>query len=226
MLNDWNTIDIDSALGFLDSCRRYEGGFAQRPHLEANAGPTYCAIAAYHLSGRLPQLEAQDSLLRWLLARQVHPSPPSSPSEPSSSSDDEDQDEHEPSTLLPFESCAGFQGRTNKPLDACYSFWNLAALRLLVPNDLESLIDPTLNTTFLLHCQHPQFGGIAREPKAMPDIMHTYLSLAALSIENSSSNHYNREEEEPCRRLAELDVAWNVEVKVANRFRDKIAALQ
>ncbi|GAA5910754.1 protein geranylgeranyltransferase type I subunit CDC43 [Sporobolomyces salmoneus] len=251
LLNDWSTIDTENGLRFLDSCRSYEGGFAQRPHAEANAGPTYCAIASYVLSSRLPSLPSQPSLLRWLLHRQIPPTAPLRPSSPSSipsSRDTEDSEEGEEEEdederhLPPMTECAGFQGRTNKPLDACYSFWSLASLRLLLEkNDFEELVETRKNSNWLLNCQHPLYGGIAREKGALPDVYHTYLSLAALSIGQPTSSsseagaeegeQEEEEEKEDERRgmelgLRELDVAWNVEMTVAERFRDRIKGLQ
>lgn len=54
--------------------------------------------------------------------------------------DDENEDEDEQTRAAMMEGCAGFQGRANKPLDACYSFWSLGALsvRLRVPPRLFS----------------------------------------------------------------------------------------
>ncbi|GAA6063144.1 hypothetical protein JCM10212_001192 [Sporobolomyces blumeae] len=180
MLDDWSHIDVDRALDFLNSCRRYEGGFAQRPGAEANAGPTYCAVASFHLSGRLSHLPDPSLLLRWLVDRQVRPPSTSSLGleSPSTSDDDGDDDDggEEPDEdenggsarggprIVKLDETAGFQGRANKPVDACYSFWNLAAIRLLSPSLFPTVVDASLNSHFLLHCQHPQFGGIARDP--------------------------------------------------------------
>ncbi|GAA6010736.1 hypothetical protein JCM11491_002922 [Sporobolomyces phaffii] len=253
MLNDWSTINVDTALKFLDSCRTYEGAFAQRPHLEANAGPTYCAIASYYLCDRLSDLRSRPTLLRWLLHRQIspdsHTSPPRSPSSIPSSRDSEDpgddegedQDDYEEThrLALALRRSAGFQGRTNKPLDACYSFWSLGALRLLVPDPHEfaSTLDPTLNSEYLLACQHPLYGGIAREPGAVPDVYHSYLGLAALSIGQprpppspvpapTATTTTVHEREGIDLGLGQLDVAWNVEEQVAKRIRDRIEGLQ
>ncbi|GAA5967889.1 hypothetical protein JCM3765_001779, partial [Sporobolomyces pararoseus] len=246
---------------------RFEGGFAQRPNLEANAGPTYCAIASYYLCNRLSSLPLKSSLLRWLIHRQISPSPPSPPihlirpnspsSIPSSyDPDDSEEEEEEEDRGLPnfcFKECAGFQGRTNKPLDACYSFWSLGALRLLLENEGEfhSLVDTKSNSNWLLNCQHVLYGGIGREPGSLPDVYHTYLSLAALSLGqpitrttsqslplhsevSTTTTRTSEEEEEEGNEgkrglelgLRELDVAWNIEVGVAKRIREKIKVLQ
>jgi len=151
LLNDWNFIDVDKGLKFLNSCRNQQGGggggFGQRPFSEANAGPTYCAIACYKLCGRIKQIENKKSLLRWLInLQQQQPIPTSSSASSSSSSgstpcssiesrsdDDHDDDDDESASVMDHE-CAGFQGRVNKPLDACYSFWSLGALKVSLPS--------------------------------------------------------------------------------------------
>ncbi|KAH9458053.1 hypothetical protein Pst134EB_010357 [Puccinia striiformis f. sp. tritici] len=112
---------------------------------------------------------------------------------------------------------AGFQGRIGKPLDACYSFWctagltimsrrgstqdlnpstshhNPSAARHCLRTDVEDrisplvLYDPHANIQFLLRCQSSQWGGIARSPGDHPDVYHTYLALASLSLSNHSA---------------------------------------
>ncbi|GAA5848089.1 hypothetical protein JCM9279_007449 [Rhodotorula babjevae] len=226
MLDDWTTLDVDSALAFLNGCRRYEGGFGQRPGLEANAGPTYCAIASFSLAGRLASLARPQQLLRWLVSRQVRP-PPRPPRSETSESDEEGEDEvQEEEEGQREDDSAGFQGRANKPTDACYSFWNNAALTLLLPGidpslSLSSILDPALDRAWLLDCQHPKFGGIAREPGALPDVMHTYLSLAALSLGDVSADA-GVGSGGATLGLRALDAVWNVPREVAQRMRERL----
>ncbi|GEM07421.1 geranylgeranyl transferase type-1 subunit beta [Rhodotorula toruloides] len=213
VLNDWSTIDVDLALDFLNRCRRYEGGFAQQPGLEANAGPTYCAIACFKLASRLGDLAEPEALLRWLVDRHVRPPPP----EPSESSDQDEKEEPEGPARDPNDA-AGFQGRANKPTDACYSFWNTGALTLLLPAislnlSIDEVLDPALDQTWLLDCQHKVYGGIAREPGARPDVYHTYLSLAALALGDVDVTVLG---------MRRLDAGWNVPVEVAERMRSKL----
>lgn len=72
----------------------------------------------------------------------------------------------------------GFQGRTNKDEDACYSFWCGGALKVL---GADEFVDAGANARFLDECQF-RFGGIAKAPEERPDPFHTYMSLATLSI--------------------------------------------
>jgi len=72
----------------------------------------------------------------------------------------------------------GFQGRTEKGADACYSFWCGASLKIL---DASNFVDEEANANFLLKCQS-KFGGFAKVPSEFPDPFHTYMSFAALSL--------------------------------------------
>ena len=108
----------------------------------ATGGMTYCAIASFALCGRLAHLPRRAELVRWLVARQVAPTPDqlggddtaSSSSSSSSSSDashDCEAEEEERSRGDQSSDVAGFQGRIGKAPDACYSFWTAASLAIL-----------------------------------------------------------------------------------------------
>jgi geranylgeranyl transferase type-1 subunit beta len=66
---------------------------------------------------------------------------------------------------------SGFQGRINKPADACYGLWVGGALHLLGGYQL---IEYPQVRAFLLSCQ-PATGGLSKWPNYYPDVMHTYL---------------------------------------------------
>jgi len=146
LLNEWDAINVQKALEFIHNCRTYEGGYGQRPYLEAQGGTTFCALGSLALCPSAPELSANDRsrTLRWLCGRQI----------------------------------GGFQGRTEKGQDACYSFWCGGSLKIL---GAEQFVNVKANAEFLRECQF-KFGGIAKAPGDHPDPMHTYLSLAALSI--------------------------------------------
>lgn len=133
---------------------------------------------------------------------------------------------------------------------------------------LVDLVDTALDSRWLLACQYrsPYYGrsaarsvtgGIARDPDdALPDVYHTYLSLAALSIgqpplsrppspppprrvpQGGDDDDDKREERgtrggqgrQPDRGLElglrRLNVAWNVEAGVAERLERRIGGLQ
>jgi geranylgeranyl transferase type-1 subunit beta len=79
---------------------------------------------------------------------------------------------------LMFRQQGGFQGRCNKTPDSCYAFWNGATLELLGKHHL---VDVPSCQAFIRSCQFP-FGGLCKYPDAPPDVMHSYYSLAWLSI--------------------------------------------
>jgi len=107
LLNDWSGVDVGKALEFARRCRTYEGGYGSAPGCEAQGGPTYLAIAIFHLAPSSPKhLDETErrQTLRWLL---------------------QNQDES-----------GGFRGRTNKEADACYCFWCGGAVQILGAGEL------------------------------------------------------------------------------------------
>ncbi|CAF1143559.1 unnamed protein product [Adineta ricciae] len=75
----------------------------------------------------------------------------------------------------------GFNGRPNKPDDSCYSWWIGATLKLL---GKESLINIDQNQTFLHATESKITGGFSKLPDSSADPLHSYLSLASLSLMN------------------------------------------
>ena len=75
----------------------------------------------------------------------------------------------------------GYQGRTNKDADSCYSYWIGSTLKLL--NCFE-LTDIQSTKQFLIDvCQYePEYGGFCKQPDAYPDVLHTFYSLSWLSL--------------------------------------------
>lgn len=119
----------------------------KRVHAGSNtvsAGYTYCALAALALLRRLPEDASTNAtppsdldlpgLLRWLLSRQTA-------YKDENDSDDEASESLEPEPEAPavedlsleVKEVIGFNGRCNKPVDTCYSFWNLASLNVRNP---------------------------------------------------------------------------------------------
>ncbi|KAA0202081.1 hypothetical protein HAZT_HAZT003358 [Hyalella azteca] len=86
----------------------------------------------------------------------------------------------------------GFQGRTNKLVDGCYSFWQGALFPLLhhtlTSRDNHADTDScwlfhceALQNYLLVCCQHPS-GGLIDKPGKSPDFYHTCYTLSGLSI--------------------------------------------
>lgn len=89
----------------------------------------------------------------------------------------------------------GFQGRTNKLVDGCYSFWQGACFPLIhailsnegkLPNTNYWLFDQeALQEYLLVCCQHP-FGGLIDKPDKNRDVYHSCYGLSGLSISQNS----------------------------------------
>ncbi|XP_050349743.1 geranylgeranyl transferase type-1 subunit beta [Nymphalis io] len=80
---------------------------------------------------------------------------------------------------LLFRQIDGYQGRPNKPVDTCYSFWVGASLKIL---DALHLSNYASNRNYVYETQECVIGGFAKWPDTSPDPMHTYLGLAGLSL--------------------------------------------
>ncbi|KAG0288771.1 Geranylgeranyl transferase type-1 subunit beta [Dissophora globulifera] len=72
----------------------------------------------------------------------------------------------------------GFQGRINKPTDTCYSFWVGGSIAILGSMDL---VNFECNRGFLMETQH-KHGGFAKWVDHYPDVLHSYMGIAALSL--------------------------------------------
>ncbi|CAC5412231.1 PGTB1 [Mytilus coruscus] len=73
----------------------------------------------------------------------------------------------------------GFQGRPNKPVDTCYSFWVGATLKLL---DMFELTDKGFNRGYMLETQNSITGGFAKWPDHTPDALHAYFGVCGMSL--------------------------------------------
>lgn len=75
---------------------------------------------------------------------------------------------------------AGMSGRTNKVADTCYGFWVCASLHIMKQ---PKLYDYAAIQRYLLgKTQHTVLGGHGKFPGDLPDMLHSYLGLAALSL--------------------------------------------
>ncbi|CEH13459.1 Protein geranylgeranyltransferase Type I, beta subunit [Ceraceosorus bombacis] len=72
----------------------------------------------------------------------------------------------------------GLAGRLNKETDVCYSFWVGASLAILGHHDL---LDASADVRWILSAQS-RVGGFGKVPDEPPDLLHSYLGLAALAL--------------------------------------------
>jgi geranylgeranyl transferase type-1 subunit beta len=80
---------------------------------------------------------------------------------------------------LLFRQDGGFQGRPNKPIDTCYSFWIGAALKIIDAFELSNFKE---NKEYLLSCQDCVVGGFSKWSGTTSDPFHTYFGLCGLSF--------------------------------------------
>lgn len=108
----------------------------------------------------------------------------------------------------------GFNGRTNKLLDSCYSFW-VGAIFNIVNNYFNSSVssqghliysEKDLQNYITFYCQHPD-GGLKDKPGKNRDIYHTCYSLLGCSA--SQESHCEREQD----KLDEIDPIYGVSKK-------------
>ena len=83
----------------------------------------------------------------------------------------------------------GFNGRTNKLVDSCYSFWQGSIFNLLymadknLSNDMELLYDQlSLQAYIVFACQNTHSGGLVDKPGKYPDLFHTNYATAGLAL--------------------------------------------
>ena len=83
----------------------------------------------------------------------------------------------------------GFNGRTNKLVDSCYSFWQGSIFNMLymadknLSNDMELLYDQlSLQAYILFACQNNKGGGLVDKPGKHPDLFHTNYATAGLIL--------------------------------------------
>ncbi|RDW77101.1 hypothetical protein BP6252_05154 [Coleophoma cylindrospora] len=200
-------IDVDKLVGHIRAGQTYDGGISESSQHEAHAGYTYCATAALALLDRLPNTQASSDVeksppgltnipatIRWLVSRQV------SYEEEEESDDEEDRElqsqreklvgiyNEEPPSVAGLQidetQFVGFNGRCNKLVDTCYSFWVTASLDILGQAEV---IDAASTRRFLLEQTQHRIGGFGKCPGNPPDIYHSYLGLAALATTKEST---------------------------------------
>ncbi|ODH45063.1 hypothetical protein ACO22_00455 [Paracoccidioides brasiliensis] len=74
---------------------------------------------------------------------------------------------------------AGFNGRSNKLVDTCYSFWVTGTLSIL---DRLNVVNVDTNRRYLLEKTQHLIGGFAKCAGDPPDLLHSYLGLASFGL--------------------------------------------
>ncbi|KJH51402.1 prenyltransferase and squalene oxidase repeat-containing domain protein [Dictyocaulus viviparus] len=152
ILQDYSCIKWSLLGSFIRSSLNYDGGIGQSPGDESHGGSTFCAIASLSLANRLWDGSVLSS-----------------------------RDIERLVKWALWKQDQGFHGRANKADDSCYAFWLGATLEIL---DAYHFVDKDKLRSFLLVAQNEQLGGFCKVPEMSesPDLLHTYFSVAALSL--------------------------------------------
>jgi len=164
MLNDWTGINIPKTLDYIRRCRTWDGGIGLSPGQEGHGGSAFCATASLSLMGKLEDVLGED------LGGGGH------------GSDGKDTWRNELIRWCVSRQVRGMQGRPNKQEDTCYSYWIGGSLKLL---GCEDLLEMGELREFVLECQ-TDLGGFSKlEGGYFPDLLHSFYSLAWLSVGQS-----------------------------------------
>ena len=117
----------------------------------------------------------------------------------------------------------GFNGRTNKLVDSCYSFWQGSIFNLIhmgdkkFSYDMELLYDQlSLQAYILFACQNTKLGGLMDKPGKFPDLFHTNYATAGLSLSQECLKDNCKVVLNP-----ELENIFEKIKKAINYFKDK-----
>ncbi|KAK6198194.1 beta subunit of protein farnesyltransferase [Scheffersomyces amazonensis] len=153
-----NTLTDELLLGlesWLNSCQTFEGGFSGVPKTEAHGGYTYCAVASYFI------LFSKKSKICFDLDALIRWS-----------------------VFRQYSIEGGLSGRTNKLVDACYSFW-IGALYPMIEvlvGEHDMFNRDGLKTYILKAAQNFDKGGFRDKPGKSTDFYHTNYTLCGLSL--------------------------------------------
>ena len=178
-------INIQTATSYILSCISYDGSLGLTPGREGHGGSTFCGIASLYLMGMLDDVMEhreelkgwKDDLIRWCVTRQ-YSLPRTNNNDMNIDNDDENDETNNVFYNGEVNFAAGMQGRPNKLQDTCYSYWIGGTLHLLSESHL---FDGWALREYVLTCQSP-YGGFGKVVGAMPDLLHSFYSLAWLSL--------------------------------------------
>jgi len=142
---------------FISSLQSFDGGIGGEPGNESHGGYSYCGVASLCILCD-SNLDEMGKII-----------------------DLEGLRQWASMRQMAFEG--GFQGRTNKLVDSCYSFWVGAIFAMLREQPGQSsLMDPSrLNRYLVNYCQDRR-GGMRDKPGTKSDYYHTCYALSGLSI--------------------------------------------
>ncbi|KAI8646937.1 terpenoid cyclases/protein prenyltransferase alpha-alpha toroid [Parasitella parasitica] len=90
----------------------------------------------------------------------------------------------------------GFQGRTNKLVDGCYSFWGAGDFPIIQAhlNGEDYLFDREALQEYILICCQSEYGGLIDKPGKGADYYHTCYCLSGLSVAQHQLEFHHQNE--------------------------------
>lgn len=175
---------VEGVQDWIISCQTYEGGFAGVPHTEAHGGYTFCAFASLFLLNKDPQAVRENIKFDKFIK-----------------------------WCTERQTCeGGFSGRTNKLVDACYSFWIGALMSMIeVLQNLRTFNKDALRS-YILRVAQVESGGFRDKPGKLVDFYHTNYALSGLSC---CEHKYCRNEEDE----KDVTLAFRIAEGIANDER-------
>lgn len=154
---DGLTSFLDHLGPWIGRCQAFDGGISASPGNEAHGAYAFCGLGALAILG--PPKETLNNYLD--MARLVH--------------------------WLSARQCApegGYNGRTNKLVDGCYSHWVggcWAIVEAAAAPQTQSLWNRDALARYVLSAAQFSKGGLVDKPGKRPDAYHTCYNLAGLS---------------------------------------------
>lgn len=104
----------------------------------------------------------------------------------------------------------GFQGRVNKLVDSCYSFWIGGTFAML--GEKYDMSNADSLEMYVLQCCQQANGGLRDKPGAPRDLMHTCYALSGLSIAQhyTSNRESNRRKHKAGNSIEKVNVVYNL----------------
>lgn len=200
--NSYNTIDRKSVYSWIMSLKRPNGSFASETGSEADSRSTYCAIVIASLLNILTN-ELVDNVAEFLISCQG----PDGGFAPTPGCETHGgysfcsiaaldilgrlKDININKAIrwcaerqMPFSG--GFNGRPNKLVDTCYTWWCGAMGRILADfAGIDSFWNEEALATYVLQvcqCSTPKEGGLFDKPGKRADMYHTMYGLTGLAV--------------------------------------------
>ncbi|VDP08311.1 unnamed protein product [Soboliphyme baturini] len=238
----YDSIDRAKLYSFLKSMKQTDGGFSMHEGGEVDIRGAYCAAAVAKMTNIMTP-ELFDKTAEWIISCQTYEGGFSAVPDCEAHGGytfcgiagllllGREQLCHTKSLLkwlanrqMRFEG--GFNGRTNKLVDGCYSFWQAACFpamhKMFIKDDpkkyasLQWIFDSqALQNYILICCQYP-LGGLIDKPGKNRDYYHTCYNLSGLSI----AQHFDMEGNvasfvvgSDSNKLVENDAIYNITLR-------------